>query len=314
MFSPISDPDIPPLLPLPPPYTSQIIKSEPLSSYIDPRPYTPQVMDNIWMNQNDLDGYGCSDTSPTYYSMSPAEVIEPAEPTPAFSVSSDLLNYDYKPTLFRMDADLLTNSNKDEGYVSSPTASLPSLTPPSDLRQLQVLDSSNESGNSNDITGNYEIKEHHQFHPSSDSSAQPQPFRTQCVKCGCVMDIAQCQKEETGHYLCITCYVQSNQTLVPVQTPVEEPAPKRTRKKQSAIANARNQVCQNCECPNTTLWRRSFSGEAVCNACGLYEKLHKRKRPKSMGKDTIQTRRRKPRNAEAKKKSCSRSDFFSTST
>ena len=33
-------------------------------------------------------------------------------------------------------------------------------------------------------------------------------------------------------------------------------------------------VCANCRTTTTTLWRRNGSGEPVCNACGLYHKLH----------------------------------------
>lgn len=33
-------------------------------------------------------------------------------------------------------------------------------------------------------------------------------------------------------------------------------------------------VCANCKTTNTTLWRRNQHGEPVCNACGLYHKLH----------------------------------------
>lgn len=32
--------------------------------------------------------------------------------------------------------------------------------------------------------------------------------------------------------------------------------------------------CANCKTTTTTLWRRNQSGEPVCNACGLYYKLH----------------------------------------
>ncbi|KAH8825738.1 hypothetical protein DL96DRAFT_122002 [Flagelloscypha sp. PMI_526] len=44
----------------------------------------------------------------------------------------------------------------------------------------------------------------------------------------------------------------------------------------------RKAVCSNCSATHTPLWRRGLNDELNCNACGLYFKLHKRPRPKSM--------------------------------
>ncbi|KAH9492618.1 hypothetical protein Btru_024064 [Bulinus truncatus] len=55
--------------------------------------------------------------------------------------------------------------------------------------------------------------------------------------------------------------------------------------------------CANCNTTTTTLWRRNGEGEPVCNACGLYYKLHQVNRPLSMKKDGIQTRKRKPKSS-----------------
>lgn len=53
--------------------------------------------------------------------------------------------------------------------------------------------------------------------------------------------------------------------------------------------------CSNCGTHTTTIWRRDARGEMVCNACGLYFKLHGVPRPTAMRRDTIHTRRRRPR-------------------
>ena len=57
--------------------------------------------------------------------------------------------------------------------------------------------------------------------------------------------------------------------------------------------------CTNCGTTTTTLWRRNAEGEPVCNACGLYHKLHGVNRPLAMRKDGIQTRKRKPKSNSA---------------
>uniref|UniRef100_A0A1I8FB81 GATA-type domain-containing protein n=1 Tax=Macrostomum lignano TaxID=282301 RepID=A0A1I8FB81_9PLAT len=49
----------------------------------------------------------------------------------------------------------------------------------------------------------------------------------------------------------------------------------------------------------STLWRRSPHGLTVCNACGLYEKLHGTPRPASLKKDVIQTRKRKSKKVKS---------------
>jgi GATA-binding protein 4 len=47
----------------------------------------------------------------------------------------------------------------------------------------------------------------------------------------------------------------------------------------SKRVKARADVCSNCGAKETPLWRRISSGETVCNACGLYYKLHGAHRP-----------------------------------
>ncbi|KAI9487813.1 MAG: hypothetical protein EXX96DRAFT_473720 [Benjaminiella poitrasii] len=51
-------------------------------------------------------------------------------------------------------------------------------------------------------------------------------------------------------------------------------------------------TCSNCGTTKTPLWRRDIEGMPLCNACGLYLKLHNEKRPLSMKTDVIKKRQR----------------------
>lgn len=63
----------------------------------------------------------------------------------------------------------------------------------------------------------------------------------------------------------------------------------------------------NCQTSTTPLWRRDEAGQVLCNACGLFLKLHGRPRPISLKTDVIKSRNRvktmRP-GMEAKKKVC----------
>ncbi|KAI3620261.1 hypothetical protein CBS9595_002228 [Malassezia furfur] len=50
--------------------------------------------------------------------------------------------------------------------------------------------------------------------------------------------------------------------------------------------------CTNCQTTTTPLWRRDEDGNNICNACGLYHKLHGTHRPIGMRKTVIKRRKR----------------------
>lgn len=65
-------------------------------------------------------------------------------------------------------------------------------------------------------------------------------------------------------------------------------------------------VCQNCATSTTPLWRRDEIGSVLCNACGLFLKLHGTPRPISLKTDVIKSRHRVKTASHALKKRVSR--------
>ena len=61
-------------------------------------------------------------------------------------------------------------------------------------------------------------------------------------------------------------------------------------------------ICQNCTTSTTPLWRRDEIGSVLCNACGLFLKLHGTPRPISLKTDVIKSRNRVKNAAQGQKR------------
>ncbi|KAI5121480.1 hypothetical protein M0805_003936 [Coniferiporia weirii] len=80
-----------------------------------------------------------------------------------------------------------------------------------------------------------------------------------------------------------TLTVKTNaRTSGPSATATSATTPSALQGNSSTAPGGVKSECSNCGATHTPLWRRGLNDELNCNACGLYCKLHKRPRPKSM--------------------------------
>lgn len=122
-----------------------------------------------------------------------------------------------------------------------------------------------------------------------------------CTNCG-----TNITRRENGELSCIGCCSQSVRVATVNRMPPRQPKNKTT----STTGNRRNGItCANCKTSTTTLWRRNNDGNPVCNACGLYYKLHSTNRPLTMKKEGIQKRKRKPKNNSSNQMKTSLSNY-----
>ncbi|TIB71868.1 hypothetical protein E3Q22_03037 [Wallemia mellicola] len=138
-------------------------------------------------------------------------------------------------------------------------------------------------------------QQYQQSHPSNNNLAQPS-----CSNCG-ALSTPLWRRSSEDQLLCNACglyfklhkshrpkSLKSTRSSAHAHPPGEWPS----YNKVDVDMNNATTTCANCDTSTTPLWRKADDGQSLCNACGLYLKLHKSQRPLSMKTDIIRKRTR----------------------
>jgi GATA-binding protein len=123
----------------------------------------------------------------------------------------------------------------------------------------------------------------------SDSSAGDQTATEQALVAAEQLEAVQQQQQQQQHQQQHQHQHQHQQQQPPA---LQRPPTEQISAGLASTNESSQPTCTNCSTSTTPLWRRDVEGAVLCNACGLFLKLHKRPRPISLKTDVIKSRNR----------------------
>ncbi|KAG7091726.1 hypothetical protein E1B28_008127 [Marasmius oreades] len=124
---------------------------------------------------------------------------------------------------------------------------------------------------------------------SRQSSSDGKPSTKICSHCRATSTPLWRRDPNTQQPLCNACglYLQQRNKLRPqelIDADIDD------NSSDASAGDGTGPECSHCHTHNTSVWRRSKTGEQLCNACGVYSRLRGKDRPLSLKRNKIKPR------------------------
>ncbi|KAI8093591.1 uncharacterized protein BX664DRAFT_295439 [Halteromyces radiatus] len=179
----------------------------------------------------------------------------------------------------------LTNNSFSQVNMSAPSTPFPQSNSPQDVSSVMQPPPTKSLPSSRPASPSQE--KHHRTGPINSTPSEGKPAI--CSNCQ-ISSTPLWRRSPDDQLLCNACglYLKLHKTARPKYLKPHSMKGKDPSAEQDAV----QPTCFNCSTQTTPLWRRDDEGRPLCNACGLYLKLHHEKRPLSLKTDFIKKRQR----------------------